>query len=79
MGKKEDGLEVEGVVVEALRGRFRINVIDAESGEPNGHEVIAQLAGKLRKHYIRIVPGDKVRVEVSPYDLSRGRITYRYK
>jgi len=78
MGKKEEALEVEGVVVESLRGRFRINVLD-ESGEPNGHEVIAQLAGKLRKYYIRIVPGDKVRVEVSPYDLSRGRITYRHK
>lgn len=69
--KKEEAIEMEGVVTEALANtRFRVTV-------EGGHKVIAHVAGKMRKHFIRIVPGDKVRVEVSPYDLTRGRITYR--
>jgi len=69
--KKEEAIELEGVVTEALANtRFRVTL-------DGGHQVIAHVAGKMRKHFIRIVPGDKVRVEVSPYDLTRGRITYR--
>jgi translation initiation factor IF-1 len=68
---KEKALEVEGVVTEALANtRFRVQL-------DNGHKVIAHVAGRMRKHFIRIVPGDKVRVELSPYDLTKGRITYR--
>jgi len=68
---KEKALEVEGVVTEALANtRFRVQL-------DNGHKIIAHVAGKMRKHFIRIVPGDKVRVELSPYDLTKGRITYR--
>ena len=68
---KEKALEVEGVVTEALANtRFRVRL-------ENGHTVIAHVAGRMRKHFIRIVPGDKVRVELSPYDLEKGRITYR--
>ncbi|MDD4267182.1 MAG: translation initiation factor IF-1 [Pirellulales bacterium] len=68
---KEKGLEVEGVVTEALANtRFRVKL-------ENNHVVIAHVAGRMRKHFIRIVPGDKVRVELSPYDLEKGRITYR--
>jgi len=68
---KEKPLEVEGVVTEALANtRFRVQL-------SSGHLVIAHVAGRMRKHFIRIVPGDKVRVEVSPYDVSKGRITYR--
>ncbi len=68
---KEEAIEVEGVVTEALANtRFRVEL-------GNGHKVIAHVAGKMRKHFIRIVPGDKVNVELSPYDLTKGRITYR--
>ena len=68
---KEKALEVEGVVTEALANtRFRVKL-------DSGHAIIAHVAGKMRKHFIRIVPGDKVRVELSPYDLTKGRITYR--
>jgi translation initiation factor IF-1 len=68
---KEKGLEVPGVVTEALANtRFRVQL-------ENGHKVIAHVAGRMRKHFIRIVPGDKVTVELSPYDLTKGRITYR--
>lgn len=68
---KEKGLEVDGVVTEALANtRFRVRL-------QNDHVVIAHVAGRMRKHFIRIVPGDKVRVELSPYDLEKGRITYR--
>ena len=70
--QKEEALEVEGVVTQALANtRFRVKLNDSE------HEVLAHVAGKMRKHFIRIVPGDLVTVEVSPYDLNRGRITYR--
>ena len=73
MAKKEDTLEVEGTVVEPLKNAmFRVEL-------PNGHTVLAHISGKMRMHYIRILPGDKVLVEMSPYDLSRGRIIYRYK
>jgi translation initiation factor IF-1 len=73
VAKKEDKIEMEGTVVEALPGtQFRVEL-------DNGHEVLAYLSGKMRRYYIRILLGDRVRVEVSPYDLSRGRITYRYK
>ena len=68
---KEKPLEVDGVVTEALANtRFRVRL-------ESGHTVIAHVAGRMRKHFIRIVPGDKVRVELSPYDLEKGRITYR--
>jgi translation initiation factor IF-1 len=68
---KEKPLEVEGVVTEALANtRFRVRL-------ESGHSIIAHVAGRMRKHFIRIVPGDKVRLELSPYDLSKGRITYR--
>ena len=68
---KEKPLEVDGVVTEALANtRFRVKL-------ESGHTIIAHVAGRMRKHFIRIVPGDKVRVELSPYDLTKGRITYR--
>jgi len=68
---REKPLEVDGVVTEALANtRFRVQL-------DSGHTVIAHVAGRMRKNFIRIVPGDKVRVEMSPYDLSKGRITYR--
>ncbi len=70
---KEEGIEVEATVEETLPNAFfRIRLSD-------GHTVLAHVSGKMRKHYIRILPGDKVRVELSPYDLNRGRIVYRYK
>ncbi|MAF85845.1 MAG: translation initiation factor IF-1 [Dehalococcoidales bacterium] len=70
MGKKE-AIEVEGIVLEALpNAMFRVEL-------PNGHKVLAHISGKIRLHYIKILPGDKVLIELSPYDLSRGRITYR--
>ncbi|MBN2555080.1 MAG: translation initiation factor IF-1 [Anaerolineales bacterium] len=73
MPKKEEKIELEGTVVEALPGtQFRVEL-------DNGHEVLAYLSGKMRKYYIRILLGDRVRVEVSSYDLTRGRITYRFK
>ena len=72
MPKKEEALVVEGVVTEALANtRFRVQLVES------GHKIIAHVAGRMRKHFIRIVPGDKVRVELSPYDLTKGRITYR--
>ena len=71
MNKKEEALEVEGTVTQALANtRFRVQL-------ENCAEVLAHVAGRMRKHFIRIVPGDKVRVELSPYDLTKGRITYR--
>jgi translation initiation factor IF-1 len=73
MANKEDKLEVEGVVVEALPNtQFTVEL-------DNGHRVLAYLSGKMRRYYIRILLGDRVRVEMTPYDLSRGRITYRYR
>ena len=68
---KEEAIEVEGTVLEALpNARFRVEI-------EGGHKVMAHVGGKLRMHYIRILPGDRVRLELSPYDLTRGRITYR--
>jgi translation initiation factor IF-1 len=71
--QKTDAVVVEGVVVDSLpNARFKVKM-------ENGHEVLAHISGKMRKHFIRILNGDKVTVELSPYDLTRGRITYRYK
>ncbi|MHB8078384.1 MAG: translation initiation factor IF-1 [Candidatus Krumholzibacteriia bacterium] len=71
---KEEGISVEGTVVEALpNAMFRVEL------DNNKHVVLAHVSGKMRMHFIRILPGDKVTVELSPYDLTRGRITYRYK
>jgi translation initiation factor IF-1 len=73
MPKDDDKIVVEGTVVEALPGtQFKVRL-------DNGHEILAYLSGKMRKFYIRILLGDHVKVEMSPYDLSRGRITYRQK
>ena len=70
---KEDAIVLEGTVVEPLpNAMFRVEL-------ENGHKVLAHISGKMRMHYIRILPGDRVQVELTPYDLSRGRITYRYK
>jgi translation initiation factor IF-1 len=73
VAEKEDSIQMEGIVREALPNtQFKVEL-------DNGHSVLAHISGKMRMHYIRILPGDKVVVELSPYDLSRGRITYRYK
>ena len=73
MSPKEDAIELEGEVVESLPNTmFRVRL-------DNGYEVLAHISGKMRMNYIRILPGDKVKVELSPYDLGRGRITYRFK
>ncbi|MDZ7374063.1 MAG: translation initiation factor IF-1 [candidate division KSB1 bacterium] len=70
---KEKAIQVDGTVVETLpNAMFRVEL-------ENGHQVLAHISGKMRMHFIRILPGDKVTVELSPYDLSRGRIIYRYK
>jgi translation initiation factor IF-1 len=70
---KEDVIEVKGTVSEALpNGMFRVEL-------DNGHKVLAHVSGKIRMHFIRILPGDRVTVELSPYDLTRGRITYRHR
>ena len=73
MSKKEEAIEVEATVAELLPNTmFRVKL-------DNGHQVLAHISGKMRKHFIRILPGDRVRVELSPYDLTRGRIVYRLK
>jgi translation initiation factor IF-1 len=70
---KQSTIEQDGVVTEALpNAMFRVKL-------ENGHEILAHISGKMRMHYIRILPGDRIKVEMSPYDLSKGRITYRYK
>jgi translation initiation factor IF-1 len=70
---KEDAIVLEGTVIEPLpNAMFRVEL-------ENGHRVLAHISGKMRMHYIRILPGDRVQVELTPYDLTRGRITYRYK
>ena len=70
---KEDVIEVEGTITEALPNtQFRVEL-------DNGHHVLAHISGKMRMNYIRILPGDKVKVELSPYDLDRGRIIYRFR
>jgi len=70
---KQDVIELEGTVIDTLpNAMFKVEL-------ENGHEILAHVSGKIRMNYIRILPGDKVTVEMSPYDLSRGRITYRYK
>ncbi|MBR2003553.1 MAG: translation initiation factor IF-1 [Thermoguttaceae bacterium] len=70
---KEEAIELRGVVTEEVRGAFRVKIDDME------HYVLCRLAGKMRKFRIRVVPGDRVAVEISPYDMDRGRITYREK
>jgi len=73
VAKREESIEMEGTVNEPLpNAMFRVEL-------DNGHKVLAHISGKMRMHYIRILPGDRVVVELSPYDLTRGRITYRYK
>lgn len=73
MAKKEEKLELEGTITEALpNGMFRVEL-------DNGHQVLAYISGKIRRHHIRILLGDRVLVELSPYDLNRGRIVYRYR
>lgn len=73
MAKEEGKIKVDGLVIEALPGtQFRVRL-------DNGHEVLAYLSGKMRKHYIRILLGDRVSLEMSPYDMSRGRITFRQR
>jgi len=70
---KEQAIKVDGVITETLpNATFKVEL-------ENGHEVLAHISGKMRMHFIKILPGDKVALELSPYDLSRGRITYRYK
>ncbi len=70
---KEDSIEVEGVVTEPLpNAMFRVQL-------DNGHKILAHISGKMRMHFIKILPGDRVKIELSPYDLTRGRITYRAK
>jgi translation initiation factor IF-1 len=70
---KEEAIELEGVVNEVLPNtKFRVEL-------ENGHKILAYLSGKMRKFYIRVLEGDRVKVEMSPYDMSRGRVTYRYK
>ena len=70
---KEENIAVEGTVVETLpNAMFRVEL-------ENGHRVLAHISGKMRMHFIKILPGDKVTIEISPYDLTRGRIVYRYK
>lgn len=70
---KQASIEQDGVIIEALsNAMFRVEL-------ENGHEVISHISGKMRMHYIKILPGDKVKLEMSPYDLSKGRIVYRYK
>lgn len=70
---KEESIEVEGVVEEAMPSAMFLVRLE------NGHQVLGHISGKMRKFYIRILPGDRVKVELSPYDLTRGRITYRFK
>lgn len=70
---KEEAIKIDGVIKETLpNATFRVEL-------ENGHEVLAHISGKMRMHFIKILPGDKVSLELSPYDLTRGRITYRYK
>ena len=70
---KQESIEQDGTIAEALsNAMFRVEL-------ENGHEVIAHISGKMRMHYIKILPGDKVKLEMSPYDLTKGRIVYRYK
>ena len=73
MSQKEDKIELEGEVTESLRnGMFRIDL-------DNGHQTTGYIAGRMRRYRIRILPGDRIKIELSPYDLDRGRIVYRYK
>lgn len=80
MANKESAIEVEGVVVEALpNATFRVKVESLTAPDGSPHVVLATVSGKIRLNFIRILPGDRVKMELSPYDLTRGRIVYRYK
>ena len=70
---KQSAIEQDGTIVEALSNAMFRGELE------NGHEIVAHISGKMRMHYIKILPGDKIRVEMSPYDLSKGRIVFRYK
>lgn len=71
--EKEEAIEVQGTIIEPLpNAMFRVEL-------DNGHRILAHISGKMRMHYIKILPGDRVTVEISPYDLTRGRIVYRFK
>ena len=70
---KGDAIEMDGTVTDAMRNSQYTVRLD------NGHDVLGHISGKMRRHYIRILPGDRIKIELSPYDLDRGRITYRYK
>ncbi|MEI6169446.1 MAG: translation initiation factor IF-1 [Candidatus Saccharibacteria bacterium] len=73
MANTKEVIEVEGSVIEALpNAQFKVKL-------ENGHEILAHISGKMRMHYIKILPGDKVTIEMTPYDLSKGRITFRHK
>ena len=80
---KEEGITIEGLVVENLKNGFRVKMCpmgtEGQQPLPDAKEVLAHLAGKMRLNNIKVVPGDRVKVELSPYDLTRGRITYRTK
>jgi len=73
VAKKQEAIKVDGTIKETLPNATFIVILE------NGHEVLAYISGKMRMHYIRILPGDRVKVEMSPYDLTKGRITFRYK
>lgn len=81
MTGKEEAIELEGTVVESLKGKFRVQIDGAtpSGSDEQKHTVIAHLSGKMRKNFIKIVPGDRVKVEISAYDLTKGRITFRLK
>ncbi len=73
----DDAIQLEAIVIKALPNAMFL--VEAELGEGNKHEVLAHVSGRMRKHFIRILPGDRVTIEISPYDTKRGRITYRQK
>jgi translation initiation factor IF-1 len=80
VANKESAIEVEGVVAEALpNATFRVNVDSLTGPDGKAHLVLATVSGKIRLNFIRILPGDRVKLELSPYDLTRGRIVYRFK
>jgi len=79
MSEKEEAIKLEGTVVESLKGKFRVQIDGATGPDAEKHMVIAHISGKMRKNFIKIVPGDRVKVEISAYDLTKGRITFRLK
>lgn len=79
MSKKEEEIEQEGVVVKCERGKFRVKLLNEDGNQLEMDPILCHLGGKMRKNYIRVVPGDKVKISISPYDLTKGRITYRHR